>query len=439
MSATKMIMFGYLILILFGAVLLLLPFATRGGGTSLETALFTATSATCVTGLIMEDTYTYWSLFGQLVILILVQIGGIGFMTIAITAISFTKLKIGLHSRFVMQQSVSAPQVGGIVRMTKFIILGSLLFEGIGAVLLAFRFCPLVGFADGLYFAVWHSITSFCNAGFDLMGAAKPFSSLTTVDVDIMLNVVIMLLITIGGLGFFVWSDIAEHKLKIKAYKLSTKLVLITSLLLTVGGAAMIFLYEHNEPSMEGRTVGERLLLSLFQSVSCRTAGYNTMNLGVLSEAGKMAMSFLMFIGGSPASTAGGLKTTTLAVLFLSITIVFKQKKSIEVFGRRIEDSTLQHACCLLVLYLTLTLTVSTIISEVEGLPFIDCLFESVSAVGTVGMTVGITGSLSVFSHLLLILLMFIGRIGGLTLLLALGKPSVSTGSKLPVEKIVIG
>lgn len=435
-----LIVAGYSALVIVGTILLILPVSSRTGEvTPLLDALFTATSASCVTGLIVYDTYTHWSLFGQLVILFLIQIGGMGFMTIAISALTITKKKIGLQQRFMMQESVSAPHLGGIVRMTKFIFLAVFCLEILGAVSLMFYFCPKLGFWQGLYFSVFHSVSAFCNAGFDLMGSREAFSSLTSASSSVIVNVTIMLLITVGGLGFFVWTDLIDNKFNLKKCNLHTKIVLTTSAVLVLGGALLLFFLEQNSPSTEGMTIPQKILASFFQSVSARTAGFNTIPLDLLSGGGFWVMVCLMFIGGSPGSTAGGLKTTTAAVLLLSIFAEFKNKKSVECFNRRLDPSVLRRACSILSLFILLSGAGVVGICAIDGVSATDGIFEVVSAIGTVGLTLGITPTLSAASHIILIALMFVGRVGGLTLLLAFGNHTIETQSSLPAENISVG
>ena len=440
MSTTQLILSGYCLIILAGALLLMLPFATKGeGGAHFLDALFTATSATCVTGLVMHDTYTYWSLFGQIVILLLIQLGGLGFMTITISLISLTKKRIGLKQRMALSDSVAAPHVGGIVRMTKFIVSGSLLTELFGTVMLSIRFVPKLGLAKGIYFGLFHSVSAFCNAGIDLMGNFSEYSSFMTADVDIRINLTIKFLIVFGGLGFFVWSDIREHKFNFKSYRLHTKIVLTTTALLIILGTVAIMSIEYGSEAMEGKNFFEKLLISLFQSVTCRTAGFNTVDLTALHESTQFIMIMLMMIGGSPGSTAGGLKTTTFAVLLLSILGVFKKRKSLECYKRRIEEEALHNACCVLMLYLILACLGAIMVSVLDSVSFISALFETVSALGTVGLSLGITPALGAVSHVILIMLMIVGRIGGISVLLAFSGSQGNNVSTLPAEKIAIG
>lgn len=440
-SPMKLILGGYCTVILLGTVLLALPFATKGpGGTAITDCFFTATSATCVTGLIRFDTFTHWTLFGQLVILTMIQIGGVGFMTIAIMAMVFARKRIGLSQRVIMQNSVSAPQLGGIVHMTKFIAGGTLLVEGIGAVLLCFAFVPRFGWAKGIYFSIFHSISAFCNGGFDLMGGTTgEFSSLTGSVGSWYVNVVIMLLIFVGGLGFFVWHDIGARKGKFKNFNLQTKLVLTISTALVFGGALVLLLLEFNSPAMEGLTVSEKICAALFQSVSARTAGFNTIDLSVMTEAGKFVMIFLMLIGGSTGSTAGGIKTTTFWVLCLSIFTTFFHRKNVEAFGRRMEENITRTASCVFMTYLLAISVSSVLISAVEGIPMITALFEAVSAMATVGLSFGVTPTVSMFTKLLLAFLMICGRVGSVTMLLAFSSEKRVISSRLPLDKVQVG
>ncbi len=437
----KLILSGYLIIILVGSLLLALPVSTRGaGGTPFSDCFFTATSATCVTGLVRYDTGTHWTLFGQLVILALIQVGGVGFMTIAILVMVLTKQKIGLIQRSIMQSSISAPQLGGIVRMTKFIALGTLAIEMLGAFFLSFSFVPRLGWAKGIYFAVFHSVSAFCNAGFDLMGGTSgEFSSLTGMAGDWYFCSVIMLLIVIGGLGFFVWHDLKVWKLKLKRLQLQSKMVLSISIGLIIAGAAALAALEWGNSLYEGMSVSEKIQASLFQSVTARTAGFNTIDLAGMTEGSIFVMICLMFIGGSTGSTAGGIKTTTFWILCISIFATFRRKKNIEMFGRRMEEGITRTASCVFMTYLLLSAAVGVIISALEDLPLLTALFESVSAMATVGVTLGVTPSLGMVSKLLLAFLMLCGRVGSITMLLAFSSDKRVINSKLPLEKVQVG
>lgn len=430
-SPTKIIFYGFCAIIFLGTILLSLPISLKEGKEiSVLTSFFTATSATCVTGLIRVDTYSHWSWFGQLVIILLIQIGGIGFMTFCIYALTLARKKIGLLTRSVMQNSISSPHVGGIVKITKFIICGTFIVELIGAVLLAFVFCPRFGFFKGIWFALFHSISAFCNAGFDLLGIIKPFNSIVPYQNNWYVNLIIMSLIVIGGLGFLVWKDMIDSRFRFKKMRLHTKLVITITLILIFGGTLFVYLCQ------EGNTT---LLQSMFQSVTARTAGFNSIDLSKIRETTQMILIILMFIGGSSGSTAGGIKTTTVAVLFVNIFSLFKQRKAVEVYHRRISEDVIKTASCILMAYLTLTLIVSLIICQIDQVTFLQALFECVSAIATVGLTLGITTELCGLSHCLLALLMIFGRVGSMTVLLAFGANRVNKMTKAPAEKIQIG
>ena len=437
----KLILGGYCLIILIGTILLTLPVSARSGQwTPISDCFFTATSATCVTGLVRFDTYTHWTMFGQLVILGMIQIGGIGFMTVAIMVMVAARKKISLSQRALMQNSVSAPQLGGIVRMTKFIALGTLVVELIGAFLLSFSFVPKFGWAKGIYFSIFHSISAFCNAGFDLMGGTTgKFSSLTGWANDWYVNLVIVVLIFVGGLGFFVWYDVLHNRFRFRKLKLQSKMVLSISTGVLLAGAVILFLTENGGEAYAGMPLNERILASLFQSMTCRTAGFNTVDFGAMSEAGIFVMICQMFIGGSTGSTAGGIKTTTFWVLCVSIFATFRRKKNIEAFGRRMEENITRTASCVFMTYLLLACSVAVMISVLEGLPILVTLFEASSAMATVGLTMGITPSISMASKLLLAFLMLCGRVGSITMLLAFSSEKKVTNSRLPLEQIQVG
>ena len=425
---------GFIGLILLGTLLLMLPLSSReAGGASFADCLFTATSAVCVTGLVVRDTATYWSPFGQAVILLLIQIGGMGVVTAALSLSFISGRKIGLMQRSVMQEAIAAPQVGGIVRLTRFIIAASLAIELIGAALLLPAFIPEFGLR-GIWYAVFHAVSAFCNAGFDLMGVRGAFSSLTAYPHHILVNVVLILLITVGGIGFLVWNDVKEHGLRWKQFRMQSKLVLVTSGCLVLLPFVWFLLLE-----MPEMTLGERVLPALFQSVSLRTAGFNTVDLSRMSGAGQSVMILWMLVGGSPGSTAGGMKTTTVAVLLLTAWSVFRRREAVTCFGRRIGEDTVRSAVAILMMYFLLFFLGGMVISQAEGLPLLTCLFETASALGTVGLTLGITSRLGMLSRGILVALMFLGRVGGLTLIYAAQAVRKSARSALPLEKVTVG
>ena len=434
LSSSQIILFGFAGVILVGTLLLLLPFATNSGqSASFWDALFTSTSAVCVTGLIVQDTATYWSGFGQTVILLLIQIGGMGVITVAAAITMASGKKISLMQRSTMQDAISAPQVGGIVRFTGFILKGIFLFELLGALVLMTVFIPEYG-VKGIWLAVFHSISAFCNAGFDLMGTKSPYSSLTSYAAHPVVNITIMLLIVIGGIGFLTWQDIRQNGFHIRRYRMQSKVILSTTGILLLIPALYFFFFEFSAEPM-----GRRVFLSLFQSVTPRTAGFNTADLTALSETGQTLTIGLMLIGGSPGSTAGGMKTTTAAVLIACAVAVFHRRENGRFFGRRIADDTVKNALTVFLMYISLFLLGGMVISRVENLPILTCLFETASAIGTVGLTLGITPGLHLISKLILISLMFLGRIGGLTLIFATLSANKNTLSKLPLEKITVG
>ena len=433
-TSSQIILYGFALVILIGALILMLPASSKAGtATSFLDCLFTSTSAVCVTGLVVHDTATHWSVFGQTVILLLIQIGGMGVITVAAAITMASGKKISLMQRSTMQDAISAHQVGGIVRFTGFILKGIFLFELLGALVLMTVFIPEYG-VKGIWLAVFHSISAFCNAGFDLMGTKSPYSSLTSYAAHPVVNITIMLLIVIGGIGFLTWQDIRQNGLHFKRYRMQSKVILATTGILLLIPALYFFFFEFSAEPM-----GRRILLSLFQSVTPRTAGFNTVDLTALSETGQTLTIGLMLIGGSPGSTAGGMKTTTVAVLVACAIAVFRRRENGRFFGRRIADDTLKNALTVFLMYISLFLFGGMVISRVEGLPILTCLFETASAIGTVGLTLGITPGLHLVSKLILISLMFLGRIGGLTLIFATLSANKNTLSKLPLEKITVG
>ena len=434
LTSFQIIIFGFLGVILLGTFLLMLPVSSRSGHmTPFMDALFTSTSAVCVTGLIVHDTATYWSSFGQFIIIVLIQIGGMGVITVAASFALISGRKISLMQRSTMQEAISAPKVGGIVRLTSFIIKITLLIELLGAVIMAPVFYKDFGM-KGIWMAFFTSISAFCNAGFDLMGVKEHFSSLTYYMAQPVINITIMLLIIIGGIGFLTWDDIRSNGFHVHKYRMQSKVILWTTALLLVLPAIYFFFYEFGS-----LTFKDRIFSSLFQAVTPRTAGFNTVDLTSMSETGQSITIALMLIGGSPGSTAGGMKTTTIAVLFATAISTFRRKEYASYFGRRIDDDVIKNAATILLMYITLCFTGALIISMTEGYPMLTCLFESASAVGTVGLTLGITPSLHLLSRIILILLMFFGRVGGLTLIFAALSGTQKNVSKLPREKITVG
>ena len=438
-SQTQFIAYGFFCVIITGTLLLMLPFASRDGQSEpFLNCLFTATSASCVTGLVVADTWSQWSLFGQLVILTMIQIGGLGFITVGVFISIVLRRKIGLKERGLMMESVNTLQIGGVVRLAKKIIIGTCIFEGTGAVLLAIRFIPQFGFFRGLFYGIFHSISAFCNAGFDLMGGQTPYSSFVAYYDDWLVNFVIMSLIIIGGIGFIVWDDLSRNKLHFRKYMLQTKIVLVTTAILVFGGGLLFYLLERNH-LLVGMNTSGKILTSLFSSVTARTAGFNTTDTAALTDGSKLLTIILMFIGGSPGSTAGGIKTTTLVVLLLCVHSNIKQTYGINIFCRRLENDAVKRAGTILTINLLLAVTASLAIMAIQPLGFSDILFETFSAIGTVGMTTGITRALHPISRCIIILLMYCGRIGSLSFALAFVQSKRKPHVQQPAEAINIG
>lgn len=439
-TPAQVITLGFAAIILAGALLLCLPISTRDGmGAPFWDALFTATSATCVTGLILHDTFSYWTFFGQLVIITLIQIGGMGVVTVAITIFVLSGKRIGLKQRIIMQESISLSQNGGIIRFTGFILRGMIIIEAIGAILLAYRFIPRMGVVEGTWAGIFHSISAFCNAGFDLMGQFKPYDSLCYYIADPLVNTVIMLLIIIGGIGFLVWEDICRHKLHFRLYRLQTKLVLVTTFCIILFPALFFFFYEMSLPQWAELSLPEKVWAALFQSVTPRTAGFNTIDQTALSTESSIVTIILMLIGGSPGSTAGGIKTTSFAVMLLCTISFIRRKGGIEVFDRRLPGSVLPNAVTLVVLYFSGMLLGAMFISIRDGLPLLQCCYETTSAIATVGLSVGISSEASLPSRIVLIALMYLGRLGGLTLLYAMQRNYRAPLSRKPEESVTVG
>ena len=435
LSSFQIIILGFAGVILLGALLLMLPIsATARCVTPFHEALFTATSAVCVTGLVVQDTGSYWSVFGQAVILTLIQIGGLGVVTVAASFALLSGRRISLMQRSIMQDAISAPKVGGIVRLTRFILRGTFLIELIGALAMLPVFCRDYGWR-GIWMAVFHSISAFCNAGFDILGTNNNlYPSLTGYVQNPVINITIMLLIITGGIGFLTWDDICENKLHFHRYRMQSKVIVIVTLVLIVLPALFFFFADFG-----ALPLGERIQAALFQSVTPRTAGFNTVDLSAMSGASLSVMILLMLIGGSPGSTAGGMKTTTLAVLLANAAATFRRRDSAQFFGRRLDCGAVKTAATILTMYLVLFFGGGVFISIYENLPLSSCLYEAASAVGTVGLTLGITPQLHIPSQMVLIALMYLGRVGGLTLIYAALSGKKISNAKLPLEEITVG
>ncbi|MEY8515905.1 TrkH family potassium uptake protein [Lachnospiraceae bacterium 29-84] len=440
LSRVQTIALGFLLIILLGTLLLMLPAASRNGQSAgFFHALFTSTSSTCVTGLVVVDTYTNWSFFGQAVILALIQIGGLGFITISVFFAIFLKRKIGLKERNLIQESVNTLQIGGTVRLVQKIVRYTAMIEGTGAVLLMLRFIPQFGWPKGIWYGIFHSISAFCNAGFDLMGQFEPYCSLVQYYDDVLVNLVIMALILLGGLGFIVWDDLSVHKFHFRKYLLHTKIVLTVTAGLILGGALCFYIFER-ENLLAGMDFKGQLLSSLFGAVTPRTAGFNTTDTGAYTEGARLLTVLLMFIGGSPGSTAGGVKTTTLMVILLYIWSSLRNKRGLNIFGRRLDEDSIKKASTVFFINLLLASSSALLMCGLEpALPMSDIFMETFSAIGTVGISTGITRSLSMASKCLLILLMYSGRIGSMSFALSFTEKKQGSLVKLPIERITIG
>lgn len=435
LTSAQIIILGFFSIILLGALLLMLPLSAKCGRiTPFSKTLFTATSAVCVTGLVVVDTGSYWSAFGQTVILLLIQIGGLGVITVASLFTMLSHQKISLMQRSIMQDAISAPQVGGIVRLTRFILRGTILIELLGAFFLLPVFLRDYGIR-GVWMALFHSVSAFCNAGFDLLGtSAAPFVSISSYVGNPVVNLTIMLLIILGGLGFLTWNDIYTWRFRIHRYRLQSKIILTATAFL-IFLPAVFFFFE----DLSSLPLQSRILASLLQSVTMRTAGFNTVELSKMSGPSQAIQIVLMLIGGSPGSTAGGMKTTTFVVLLANFVATIFQKEDAQMFGRRMEESAVKTAATIFFMYAALFFTGAVILSIYERLPLSACLYETASAVGTVGVTLGITPKLHLLSQLVLIILMFLGRVGALTLIFAAISTRTHSFAKLPQEKIAVG
>lgn len=440
LSQGQFIAIGFILMILIGAILLDTPMASRSGQSiGFLSALFTATSASCVTGLVVADTATQWTLFGQIVVLILIQIGGLGFISIGVFFSIILRRKIGLRERGLMMESTNALQLGGIVKFARRIVAGTAIVEGVGALLLMIRFIPEFGILKGIWYGIFHSVSAFCNGGFDLMGAKYgKYSSLVAYYDDPLVNIVIMSLIVIGGIGFVVWGDLLKNRWHFKKYLLHTKIVLLMSTILIFGGALLFYWAERNGV-LKGMSVSGQILSSLFASVTARTAGFNTVDTAAMSGASKLLTAALMFIGGSPGSTAGGIKTTTLFVLLMGVKKNVTGAYGIQAFGKRLEDDALATASIIATLNMGITIITIFIVMGMQPFAMQDVVFEAFSASGTVGITAGITRDLNTVSRILMIMLMYLGRVGSLSFALAFMESKKKPKVMLPKESISIG
>jgi len=429
LSAWQFITLGYLIIILLGTLLLILPVSARSGTwTPFLDALFTATSATCVTGLVVVDTFTHWTLFGQLVILLLIQTGGIGFMTLLTLVLVMLRRNVGLYQRQVIMQSAGNLNLSGSVALIFRILRGTFLIEGIGAVLLSIRFCRDFGFLTGIYYAVFHAVSAFCNAGFDLMGRRTPFSSLTYYADDPLVCLTLCGLILLGGLGFLVWSDLLKCGRHFKRYSLHSRIALTATAILVLVPTLLFWLYED-----------QSFLRSLFAAVTPRTAGFNTIDMANMTTGSYLLTIILMFIGGNSGSTAGGVKITTVTVAAACTFAGARRNSDVVVGGRQLDDSIIREASATLSAYLILAITGCLILAGMEPYSLTEVLLEVISAVATVGLSTGITSTLTAVSRCTLIVLMFAGRLGVMTLAIAFGQRKTPSPLRRPTDKILIG
>lgn len=441
MSAQGMIAQGFAALIAIVTLLLMLPASSNAyTWTDPLTALFTAASAVCVTGLVVVDTATHWSLFGRCVLLFAIQIGGLGVMTVMAIVAMMLGRRIGLRQRTLLVESVSSLHLSGIVRLVRHAIIGTLLIEGIGALLLSVRFVPMLGLWRGLGYGVFHSISAFCNAGFDLMGTVSgAFTSLESFVSDPLINLTICLLILLGGLGFFIWDDLLENRFRFKSLQLHTRVVLLITPIVVLLPSLLFFLLERGA-SMAGMDLKTRLLASLFSAVTPRTAGFDTVPTGTLSSAGNLLTLALMLTGGNPGSTAGGAKTTTMLVLLLLAASILRREEDVHILGRRLPTDLMRRACSIVIVYVLCACCAALMICGVQPeLPLTDVLIEVFSAINTVGMSTGVTRQMGVFSRLLLIMLMYMGRLGSLTFALLIARPAASSPLRCPEDRILIG
>ena len=417
LSATKIIALVFAGIILLGTFLLALPVASRSGvSCGIRPALFTATSATCVTGLVLFDTWSQWSGFGQVVIISLIQIGGMGFMSVATLVVFLFRRKVGLKQRMVMAQALSLNDLDGVVRLQKWVIFGSLTVEALGALILAIRFYPQYGPVTALKWGVFHSVSAFCNAGFDIFGCITPGASLIEFQSDPVVLLTLGTLVVVGGLGFVVWEEVMNF-FRTKRLSVYTRLVLAATAVLLIGGSLCFALLEWNNPDTIGTmSVGDKILNSVFQSITVRTAGFAAIDQGMLTEGGKGATIALMLVGGSSGSTAGGVKTVTMVVLLLFIWSRARGKSSVCVCHRTIPQQRILDAVTIVSILVGLAVFGAVFISATSPVGFTDGLYESVSALATVGLTAGATGKLSVAAQILMIIYMYFGRVGVLTI-----------------------
>lgn len=417
LSPTQIIAITFAVIILVGTLLLLLPISSRNGQSAgVMTSLFTATSATCVTGLVLADTWTQWSGFGQTVIILLIEVGGLGFMSVASLLIFALRKKIGLKQRMVMAQALSVNEMESVVRLQKWVLLGSLIIQLTGASVLFLRFLPQFGAKQAAIWGVFHAVSAFCNAGFDIMGKIAPGANMIVFNNDPVVLITLMMLIVIGGLGFFVWEEVVTVH-SFKKFSVYTKLVLIATGVLIIGGAALFLLLEWRNPNTLGTMpLWQKVLNGFFQSVTVRTAGFTSVDQAALTEGGKAVSILLMLVGGSSGSTAGGLKTVTVLVLLLFVLTRARGRNRVTVFRRTIPHEKIMDAATIVVLVVGLAAAGAVFITATSPVSFTNALFETASALATVGLTAGVTPLLSIPAQCMIIIFMYFGRVGILTI-----------------------
>lgn len=440
-----MMVLGFAFIILVGAFLLNLPIASKSGeSVGIINSLFTATSAVCVTGLIAVDTATHWTTFGHIIIIILIQIGGLGFMTIATLFALIAKKKINLKERLLIQESLNQFDLSGLVKLTRHVLMMTFIIEGIGALMLATQFIPELGLGKGIWYGIFHSVSAFCNAGFDLMGSVSgPYTSLTSYVNNFTVSVTICSLILLGGLGFPVILDIIKVQ-KFKKLTIHSKVVLITTAIVTALSVVVIFIVEFNNPdTMGGFSFGNKILASVFQSITARTAGFNTIDLALMHQGGIFVIIMLMFVGASPASTGGGIKTTTIATVALYVKSSILGKEDVEVYGRRLDMSIIKKSMGIFFIAISMVSLGTLLISITEPqFSLVDAWFEVMSALTTAGLSIGGSPSLSIVGKILIMCYMFIGRVGSLTIFVALTAKTAkakNTHIRYPEGKILVG
>lgn len=438
LRGVQILALGFLLVILVGALILTLPISTTSGeSTNFLDALFTATSAVCVTGLIVVDTGSYWNSFGQTVIMILIEIGGLGFMSFTTLIAIILGKKITLRERLILQDAMNTFNIQGLVKMVKYVLVFTVSVQFFGALLLSTQFVPEHGLGRGIFYSIFHSISAFCNAGFDVLGKSN---SLISYNSNVVVITVISSLIIIGGLGFTVWSELYSSK-SLKRVSLHSKMVILMTTVLVLGGAILMFLFEHNNVNtMANMSFVDKVMNSFFASVTPRTAGFNSISTEGMTTAGQFLTIILMFIGGSPGSTAGGIKTTTIGILIVTVICVVRGREDSEVFHKRFSKDIVYKAFTLVFIGFSLVIAVTMLLSYTEkGASFISLFYETVSALGTAGLTLGLTPQLSSIGKVLIIFMMYLGRVGPLTVVLSITKKKINSGIRYPEGKILIG